>query len=94
MVVVVPNKQSINQSILAKASKLSPKSQLPAWRLECEMLHFSQEKLDFYHALSKLVRPNVSQKELVCLQPVLFGFTVSFYCAEIVRIMCGLTYLR
>ena len=41
--------------ILAKASKLLPKSQLSAWRLECEMLHFSLEKLDFYHALSKLV---------------------------------------
>ena len=45
---------------LAKASKLLPKSQLSARRLECEMLHFSLEKIDFYHGLSKLVCPNVS----------------------------------
>ena len=38
------------------------KSQLSAWRLECEMLHYSLEKWDFYHALSKLACPTVSQK--------------------------------
>ena len=36
------------------------KSQLSAWRLECEMLHYSLQKWDFYHALSKLTCPTVS----------------------------------